>query len=247
MFMAATRNTDPTHFKRFKLVISNGVMVTAGERLGKLPMLLLTGKTRLPLLEHSNPLTQIIMYEVHEEDHLQADTTLKRSCRTAWIGQGGKLAKAVCKACMWCRLNNPVRLQQDMGMIPDNAAALGSMVWATTHVAMFGPYKVKSMVNCRAKMKVWPVLMVCEVIGSIHTELLAGASTQHFLVEWAKFVDLQGRLSRGRISRAEPTQWPAISLMLTGTRSRSKRPGATPSGNLFPWPLSGRMLARSAA
>ena len=62
-------------------------------------------------------------------------------------------------------------------MLLDEAAAMGSMVWATTHVDMFGPYKVKSMVNCRAKMKVWPVLMVSEVAGAIHTELLAGPST----------------------------------------------------------------------
>ena len=112
VFMAATRTTDRMCFKRFKPVRSKGVLVTEGGRLAKLPMLLLTGKTRLPLLEYSNPLARVIMREAHEEDHFQADMTLERSRSTAWIAQGGKLAKAVCKACMWCRLNNPVRLQQ---------------------------------------------------------------------------------------------------------------------------------------
>ena len=45
-------------------------------------------------------------------------------------------------------------------------------------------------------MKVWVCLMVCSVTGAIHMELLAGASTRHFLTEWEKFIDLRGRPDR---------------------------------------------------
>ena len=196
MYMAASSKTNKDNFKRFRPVMVQGVLVTEGGRLGQLPMIMLTGQPRLPLLDVNNPLSKIIMVEAHEIDHFRSDTTLERSRRRAWIAQGAKLSRRVCNDCLWCRSNNPVKLEQAMGLIHDQAAIMGSQVWARTHVDMFGPYRVRSMVNSRAYMKVWVVLMVCSVTGAIHTELLAGASTRHFLTEWEKFVDVRGRPDR---------------------------------------------------
>ena len=155
MFMAASSKTNKDNFKRFRPVMAQGVLVTEGGRLGQLPMILLTGQPRLPLLDANNPLSKIIMVEAHEIDHFRSDTTLERSRRRAWISQGAKLAKQVCFSCLWCRSNDPVKLEQAMGLIHDEAALMGSQLWARTHVDMFGPYRVRSMVNSRAYMKVW--------------------------------------------------------------------------------------------
>ena len=37
------------------------------------------------------------------------------------------------------------------------------------------------------------LLVACEVTGALHSEVLAGASTMHFMVEWEKFIATRGR------------------------------------------------------
>ena len=78
MYMAATSKTDRSNFKRFRPTVVEGVLVTEGGRLGQLPMVMLTGQARLPLLDPSNPLARVIMLEAHEINHFRTDTTLER-------------------------------------------------------------------------------------------------------------------------------------------------------------------------
>ena len=83
-----------------------------------------------------------------------------------------------------------------MGLVVKEAVLLGSVIWARVHVDIFGPYLVKTMTNMRSRMKVWVLLVACEVSGALHSEVLAGASTRHMLVEWEKFLSTRGRPDR---------------------------------------------------
>ena len=56
VFMVATAHTNPDNFKRLKPELVDGVLVSRGARLGQNPLLDLTGKTQLPLLDYNNPL-----------------------------------------------------------------------------------------------------------------------------------------------------------------------------------------------
>ena len=193
VFMAATAHTNPVHFKRFVPMRREGILVTEGGRLGQLPLMMLTGMKNLPLLAYTNPLAKVLMLEAHLIDHFRTDSTLEKSRRKAWISSGRKLAARVCEACMICRRRDEKRVEQAMGLVVKEAVLFGSLVFARVHADMFGPYWVKAMNNARSRLKVWVLLVACEVTGALHSEVLAGASTMHFMVEWEKFIATRGR------------------------------------------------------
>ena len=48
------------------------------------------------------------------------------------------------------------------------------------------------MVNSRAKMKVWPLIIVCMSTGAVHTELCHNYGAEAFLLQWDYFTSIRG-------------------------------------------------------
>ena len=48
------------------------------------------------------------------------------------------------------------------------------------------------MVNYRAKMKVWPLMIVCQLAGAVHTGLCQNYGAEVFLLQWDQFTALRG-------------------------------------------------------
>ena len=117
VFVAATCHSDPSHFARLNPVLRRGVLVTEGDRLGRLPLVGLTGHDRLPLLAYDNPLSRVIMLEAHSLDHLAVDSTLEESRRKAWIASGRKLAQKIYDECIICRRREARRIEQAVGPV----------------------------------------------------------------------------------------------------------------------------------
>ena len=46
--------------------------------------------------------------------------------------------------------------------------------------------------NARARMKVWPLLIVCRATGALHTLVMHNYGTTVFLLQWSNFVALRG-------------------------------------------------------
>ena len=44
-------------------------------------------------------------------------------------------------------------------------------------------------------MKTWPLLMVCQATGAVHTELMHSYGTSAFLLQWNRFTSLRGDLN----------------------------------------------------
>ena len=168
IFMAATAQTNRANFKRFSPTMEKGVLGTSGGRLGRSAMHQLVGKSHLPLLDSKSPLARTIMLKAHEDSHGATDATLEASRRKAWIAQGRKLAHSAATRCLYCRTKQRKRIEQLMGKLPPERTTYGSQTFAAVNIDLFGPYKCKSMVNSRAHMKTWPLLVVCQATGAIH-------------------------------------------------------------------------------
>ena len=56
-----------------------------------------------------------------------------------------------------------------------------------------GSVTVQAMVNKRARMKVYPLILVCQATGAVHTQVAHDYSTSAFLLQWDHFVAVRGR------------------------------------------------------
>ena len=82
--------------------------------------------------------------------------------------------------------------QQRMGdVVPER---LQPGVKPFTHIALdlLGPVWVKAMNNSRTKLKVWPVLFMCQSTGALHLEVMHNYGTEAFLLQWGSFAALRG-------------------------------------------------------
>ena len=116
-----------------------------------------------------------------------------RSRTQAWILGGRRLAKRIVNDCCKCRVVRARLIKQRMGELPEERVKTGYTPFADVCLDLLGPTLVKSMVNKRAKMKVWPLLIICQATGGIHMEIMSNYSTQAFLLSWRHFTALWGR------------------------------------------------------
>ena len=54
------------------------------------------------------------------------------------------------------------------------------------------PIMIKSMVNSRANMKVWPLIIVCLNTGAVQILLMHNYGAESFLLQWSHFTSLRG-------------------------------------------------------
>ena len=150
------------------------------------------GVSALNILVPDSRLAELKMQEAHDQDHKGAKITLWRSRADVWIWKGMKLAEKVEKACVRCIARKAALREQRMGNLPDERISPGTPPFTAICLDLLGPVTVKAMVNKRATMKVWPILMVCQGTGAVHTQLCHDYGTQAFLLQWENFVALRG-------------------------------------------------------
>ena len=196
MYRCATIETDE-EVKRRKSKLtglapkwSRGLWVTRG-RLGK-GMYKVLGKSELPIIVPTTRLAELLMLRAHNHDHKGVAITLWTSRSDAWIWQGRRLAKKVCSRCVRCRADRAALLEQQMGDLPVERVAVGSKPFTYVCLDFMGPVDCKSMVNSRAHMKVYPLLIVCQATGALHTEVAHKYSTSAFLLAWDHFTSRRG-------------------------------------------------------
>ena len=52
--------------------------------------------------------------------------------------------------------------------------------------------EIKAMVNKRAHMKVWPLLLVCQSTRAVHMQVCHDSSTQGFLLQYKYYIAMRG-------------------------------------------------------
>ena len=93
---------------------------------------------------------------------------------------------------MVCHIEKAKLTKQKMGQLPLERTAFRSLPWPVIFLDLLSPTTVKAMVSKRSRMKVWPLLMVCQVTGTIHMDVMHDYSTTTFLLQWRRFVALRG-------------------------------------------------------
>ena len=69
----------------------------------------------------------------------------------------------------------------------------GNKPFTMTCLDFMDSVTVKAMVNKRAKTEVYPLLLVCQDTGAVHTQVAYDYSTSAFLIQWDDFVAKRGR------------------------------------------------------
>ena len=149
------------------------------------------GENSLPVIMGSTRIAYLIMLEAHNKDHAAKDITITTSRHTAWIVNGSKLAKRICRECLRCRFMKKRLETQKMSILPD-LLQVPSPPFSNIGIDLLGPILVKAMVNKRAKMKVWVVLFVCLNVKAISMELAPGYATNDFLMAFSTHVSQRG-------------------------------------------------------
>jgi hypothetical protein len=198
MFLIGTLETD-AEVKAGRLdglapAWSGGRWVTRG-RLGK-SMFQVLGVSELPILLPGSRLAYLVMLQAHRQDHKSVTITLWRSRSGVWVVRGRRLAEKVVRECVLCKARRGVLQQQQMGFLPEERLAIGTRPFSNVCLDFLGPTLVKAMVNKRAQMKVWPLLIVCQATGALHTEVAFDYSTDAFLNCWEHFAAVRGHPSK---------------------------------------------------
>ena len=171
-----------------------GVYWTRG-RFGK-ELSRVLGPDKLAVLPSSCRLSSLIMEESHGEFHMGGGDTCFRSRTRAWIVHARPLADQVARDCLQCRRKLKCFAEQRMGFLPLERTDVFSKPFTNSSIDLLGPYGVKAMVNSRATMKVWVVVLVCLSTGALHIEVASSYGTDSFLVAFKTFVSLRGRPAR---------------------------------------------------
>ena len=93
---------------------------------------------------------------------------------------------------MVCCIEKAKLTKQKMGQLPLESTVFRRLPWAIICLDLLGLITVKAMVSKRSRMKAWPLLMVCQVTGTIHLEVMHDYSTNAFLLQWRRFIALRG-------------------------------------------------------
>ena len=141
----------------------------------------------------SERIAVLIMQKCHEEcDHKSVDITFSTSRQYCWIVGGRRLAKLICKYCIRCRY---LKKKEEEQMIASLPKEIGDPCppFTNTGIDLAGPYQVVSMVKKRATrgssgtLKVWALLVMCLNTRALKVYLVAGYSTEDFLLAWNEF------------------------------------------------------------
>ena len=159
-------------------------------RLGKGAFKIL-GVEKLVVLQPNTRLAYLIIREAHEEIHHGAKETLWRSRTRAWIVRGYKLAEKVSKECQTCIIKRKELVSQRMGDLPERKFDVCPPFTNVT-LDLAAPILVKSMVNSRANMKAWPLVIVCLNTGAVQVLLMHNYGAEAFLLQWSHFTSLRG-------------------------------------------------------
>ena len=81
------------------------------------------------------------------------------------------------------------------GGLPEDRTLPGSKPF-TVCLEFMESVTVKLMVNERAKMEVYPLILVCQVTGAVHAQVAYDHSKSAFLDQWDHFVAVHGRPSK---------------------------------------------------
>ena len=149
------------------------------------------GCEEFPILTYKDPLSQIWMTEVHNEDHSGVTRTVAKSRRKFWIVRARRLAETVKRSCYTCRVLDAELAQQKMAPLPQSRTKIAPPFFIIS-MDLFGPILIRDTVKKRVHKKVWGVIFNCTVTRAVHLDLTEDYGTDSILQTIRKFTSIRG-------------------------------------------------------
>ena len=201
----------------------DGMVIVTRGRLGEECLSAHLGVSALPILMPQTRAAFLYMERAHcgefGTEHKSVAETLARSRTSVWIHRGRDLAKKICKNCPLCIKNKKKLCGQQMARIRPERLVV-CRPWTFVALDFAGPYKVKGVVNSRARMKCWVLVYVCCSTKAVCLLATCGYSTQNFLLRHAEFVARKGAPSK--IVSDRGVQLVSAGIVLAGKESPEK-------------------------
>ena len=201
----------------------DGMVIVTRGRLGEDCLSAHLGVSALPVLMSQSRAAYLYMERAHcgefGTEHKSVTETLARSRTSVWIHRGRDLAKKICKNCPLCMKNKKKLCGQQMAKIRPEGLVV-CRPWTFVSLDFAGPYKVKGVVNSRARMKCWVLVYVCRSTKAVCLLATCGYSTQSFLLRHAEFVARMGAPSK--IVSDRGVQLVSAGIVLAGKESPEK-------------------------
>ena len=176
-----------------------GMLIVTRGRLGEECLSAHLGVSSLPIIMPHTRAAHLYMTRAHcgehGTEHKGIVETLARSRSIVWIHRGRDLAKKICNNCPLCKIKKKKLCGQQMARIRPERLVV-CRPWTYIALDFAGPYKVKGVVNSRARIKCWIIVYVCCSTKAVCLLSTYGYSTQCFLIRHEEFVARKGAPSK---------------------------------------------------
>ena len=101
------------------------------------------------------------------------------------------MIKSVKEKCEICKRIDKVRMEQQMGQLPDKRLK-PSPAFYNTSLDLFGPMLIRDTVKRRSRAKVYGVIFTCFTSRTVYLNLTEGYDTGSFLSTFRRFASIRG-------------------------------------------------------
>ena len=175
--------------------VKEGQIVVTRGRLGEECLQAHLGVSALPILMATTRAAYLYMTRAHTGEHGTEHKgiveTLARSRTSVWVHRGRDLAKRICRNCPLCIKEKKKLMGQQMALIKPERLVV-CRPWTFVSLDFCGPFKIKGVVNARARKKCWVVVYVCCSTKAVCLLACCGYSTQAFLLRHEEFIARKG-------------------------------------------------------
>ena len=145
----------------------------------------------LILLPHFHRISLLYAIFIHNISHLGTASTVCKIRRRFWIIRLTSMVNSIRNKCGTCRKLNQQLQQQLMAQIPLHRLK-PSPAFHNTCIDLFGPFKVKGVVNKRSTGKAFGVIFTCSSSRAVYCDISQDYSTDGFLQTFRRFTSIRG-------------------------------------------------------
>ena len=164
-----------------------GVLVVKGRAMTGMKTFF--GKDHLVILMAETRVAYLITLWAHEQDHSGVDVTAQTTTQVAWIVGVKRLAQKIKNDCIRCKFLEKKLEGQKMASLPPSLT-VPCPVFSHIGMDLAGPFIVtreRTATQTRGNpgtIKVWAAVFICLNTHAVRIEMIAGYSTQDFLLAW---------------------------------------------------------------
>ena len=191
--IAAVRENKPvpasSSCRKFVTTLIDGLLCVGGRLKNST-----TNANKHPIILPEHHITRLIIRDVHERNgHVGTNHTFTHLRRQFFLLCGYKQVRNVLKACVKCKKDHGLPMQQLMGDLPRERVEASQPPFTYVGVDYFGPFNVKYR---RGTVKRYGCLFTCLVTRAVHIEIAHSLDSDGFIMALHRFMARRGKPSK---------------------------------------------------